>query len=99
MAKCPFRHYEQRNTCLIIFPRKILGSFSANYGPADVMTFFFWSSPDVWGKLDVGRREDLFFVLHPMFGGKLDVGVPEHDFGVGGSYALPSFGPVCGHND
>ena len=44
-------------TCQIIFPRKILGSFSANYGPADVMTFFFsvftcfwaekWTSADM----------------------------------------------------
>ena len=25
--------------------------------------FFFWSSPDVWGKLDVGRRGDLFYFL------------------------------------
>ena len=42
-------------------------------------------------KLDVGRREDLFFGLPPMFGGKLDVGAPDADFG--GGHALPSFGP------
>ena len=35
-------------------------------------------------KLVVGRREDLFFGLYPMFEGKLDVGAPEDDFGGGG---------------
>ena len=28
--------------------------------------------------MDVGKREDLFFGLHPIIGGKLDVGMREY---------------------
>ena len=40
-----------------------------------------------------------FFGLHPMFGEKLDVGTRFRGGGGGGGHALPSFGPVCGHDD
>ena len=46
-------------TCQIIFPRKILGSFSANYGPADVMTFFFFGLHLLLGgEMDICGHDD-----------------------------------------
>ena len=46
-------------------------------------------------KLDVGRREGLFFWTYPMFRGKLDIGAPEDDFGWGGTHCLvPALGRI-----
>ena len=45
--------------------------FGENWTSEGVKTFFFWSSPDVTGKLDVGRCEDVFFWSSLDFGRKI----------------------------
>ena len=65
-------------SCQIIFPRQILGSFSANYGPANVMTFFSYFGLHLLsdGKMNICGRDDLFFYFFwpsLLLGGKMDI--------------------------